>query len=56
MEKDNKTNKVKPSVFFSEEEHKKIKLFCVEHNISIQEYIRFSALYCLEKKIKPKGN
>ncbi len=53
---ENKANKVKPSVFFLEEEHKKIKLFCVENNISIQEYIRFASLYCLEKKIKPKSN
>lgn len=53
---DNKTKKVKPSVFFSDEEHKKIKLFCVENNISIQEFIRFASLYCLDKKIKPKNN
>jgi len=48
--------KVKTSIFFSNEENKKIKIYCVENNISLQEFIHYAAIYCLEKKVKPKGN
>lgn len=48
--------KVKTSIFFTNEENKKIKIYCVENNISLQEFIHYAAIYCLEKKVKPKGN
>ncbi len=49
-----KETKVKTSVFFTDAENKKIKMFCIENNLSLQEFIHNSTMYCLEKKVKPK--
>lgn len=53
MKREIELNK-RPTVAFTDEEHKRIKVFCVENNISMQDFLRQSALYCLEKKIKIK--
>ena len=47
-------SRVRPTVSFSEKEHKKIKIFCVENDISLQDFLHHAAMYCLEKGIKPK--
>ena len=52
---ENKEKLVQASVIFEEEEHIKIKMFCVENKISLQDFIRNSTNYCLEKKIIPKN-
>jgi hypothetical protein len=51
-----KDAKVKTTVFFTDEENKKIKIYCVENNMSMQKFIHHASIYCLEKKIKPKSN
>ncbi|MCP4133676.1 MAG: hypothetical protein GY754_22095 [bacterium] len=51
MEKDKRT---KASIFFNKSDHTKIKIFCAEQDISIQEFLEHAGLYCLEKKIVPK--
>jgi NRPS condensation-like uncharacterized protein len=42
----------RPTVTFSKDEHKRIKQYCLDNDITINDYLRQSALYCLENKIE----
>ncbi len=42
----------RPTVGFTDEEHKRLKVYCVMNDISLQEFIRKAALYCLDEKIE----
>ena len=44
----------RPTIRLTNEEHKAIKLFCVENDISLQEFSRHAVLYCMKKKILPE--
>ena len=41
----------RPTVAFTKDEHKRIKQYCLDNDITINDYLRQSALYCLENKI-----
>ena len=42
----------RPTVAFTAAEHKSIKLHCVENDITIQDFIRKSAVYCLNERVE----
>ncbi len=44
----------RPTVLLTNEEHKKIKIFCAEREIYIQDFLTYAALYCLENEIAPE--
>jgi len=45
--------KIRPTVYFPEDEHEDIKIFCIKNKITMQDFLRHSALYCMKKKIIP---
>ncbi|GEM_PF-4550628 len=47
---------VKTTLRLDKDLHKKIKVFCVEHDISLQEFALNSMIYCMDKKIVSKNN
>jgi hypothetical protein len=48
-------SKVKrPTVSLSPEEHKLIAKFCIDQEITINDFMRRAALYCVQKKIVPE--
>ncbi len=53
MKKNNKIIK-KSAIKFTKQEKKEIELFCNHNNMPILEYLRKSAIYCLENKIFQK--
>jgi hypothetical protein len=47
-------SKVKrPTVTLSPEEHKLIAKFCIDQEITINDFMRRAALHCVNKKIVP---
>ena len=42
----------RPTVTFAKDEHKRIKQYCLDNDITINDFLRHSALYCLENKIE----
>ena len=42
----------RPTVAFTLDEHKALKLYCVQNDISIQDYIRKSVLHCLSNEVQ----
>ncbi|MCP4136159.1 MAG: hypothetical protein GY754_34630 [bacterium] len=47
-------NEVKTTVRLEKDTHKLIKKFCVDHDISMQDFCANSMIHCMEKKIIPK--
>ncbi len=45
------SEEVRTTLRMEKELHKKIKHFCVEHDISLQEFALNSMIYCMDKKI-----
>ena len=50
---ENKEIVKRPSIRLSCKEHKHLKVFCAINEISIQEFMRNSVLYCMDKRIMP---
>jgi hypothetical protein len=51
---DNKYEGLKrPTVTLSPEEHKLIAKFCIDQEITINDFMRRAALHCVNKKIVP---
>ncbi len=43
----------RPTVTFTEEEHKRIAHYCIDHGMKIGDFIRRAALHCLDNDIIP---
>jgi len=43
----------RPTVMLTGEEHKAIAHFCIDHDITISEFLKRAGLYCVKKKIVP---
>jgi len=43
----------RPTVSLTNEEHKAIAHFCIDHDISIGDFLKRAGLYCVKKKIVP---
>ena len=41
----------RPTVAFSEDEYREIKLHCVANDITIQKFVRSSVMFCLKEGI-----
>lgn len=48
------SEEIKTTVRIEKEIHKKIRRFCIDHEISLQEFAMNSMIYCMEKNIIPK--
>lgn len=48
--------RIKTSIFFNKSDHTKIKIFCAENDMSIQDFLENAGLYCIINKIKPEEN
>ncbi|MCP4137486.1 MAG: hypothetical protein GY754_41345 [bacterium] len=44
----------RPTLLLTPEQHKRIKLLCVENDIKLQDFLTHAAMYCLEKNILPE--
>jgi len=52
---DNKYDGYKrPTVTLTPEEHKLIAKFCIDQEITINDFMRLAALHCVNKKIVPE--
>lgn len=58
MKKNSDNNKYdgykRPTVTLIPEEHKLIAKFCIDQDITINDFMRKAALYCVKKKIVPE--
>ena len=43
----------RPAVAFSNDEHKLIAHFCIEHDLKLGDFLKNAALYCVKNKINP---
>ena len=51
----NGTEKIKrPAIRLTEEQHKKIGHYCVDHDLSIQDFFTLSAMYIVDNDIDLK--
>jgi hypothetical protein len=49
-----KEEKIKrPTIRIDNEEHKALKVFCAQNDVSIQEFMHFAVVYCMKNKILP---
>ena len=44
----------RPTIRLSKEEHKQLKIFCAEHDVSMQDFLRHAVLYCMDKGVLPE--
>jgi hypothetical protein len=43
----------RPTVAFSNDEHKLIAHFCIDHDLKLGDFLKNAALYCVKNKINP---
>ena len=59
MKKENEKNQYqgmkRPSVVFTEEEHKIIAHYCIDNNLKVGDFIKRAALHCAKNKVKIDG-
>lgn len=59
MKKSEKRNQYadvrRPTVVLTEDEHKEIAHYCIEHGMKIGEFLKEAARYCMKHGILPGG-
>ncbi len=52
MEKEKRTT---TSLRMSKEDTKALKLFCLQNDLTVQEFLEFASKHCMKNKILPKN-